>query len=423
MQEKAFMIEMSYEHPVMRQVQFGSLQLPATEYEIRDALQKMRASKDVLAPREYSIYNCEIIPQLNEVRLDSASLDELNFFAKRLISLNEDERNIIKGIATKVIPTDEDEIVSIRDLINMTYGTGIVSVVSNVTNDEQLGEFVIENELQDEIVLVPEGATHLLDKEKIGRIQRAADGGVYVGNLYVCADHFEMPKVYDGITLPEVEPEPWFAFRLLVAEPPQGDEPNVEAAEWITLPMTLKEMREFATRHHVDSITDCVYYDFESSVPQITSEWFTSMEDIKTLNDIAKRMAEMSPEDQVKFKAALEAEKPFGVTLADMEDIASNLDQYEMSTQSDTPGAFFKEYLCKHMDTRFDPEWLDTLMCFREGNELLTKLGACVTEYGVISARGVSLYELVPCNQEQQTDQGEAPSEDPDEDEAMVMKM
>ena len=183
MQEKAFMIEMSYEHPVMRQVQFGSLHLPATEYEIRDALQKMRATKEVLAPREYSIYNCEIIPQLNEVRLESASLDELNFLAKRLISLNEDERNIIKGIATKVIPTDEDEIVSIRDLINMTYGTGIVSVVSNVTNDEQLGEFVIENELQDEIALVPEGATHLLDKEKIGRIQRAADGGVYVGNL------------------------------------------------------------------------------------------------------------------------------------------------------------------------------------------------------------------------------------------------
>ena len=149
MQERAFMIEMSIEHPVMRQVQSGSLELPATEYEIRDALQKMRATRDMLTNREYSIYNCEIVPQLNEIRLDSASLDELNFLAKRLISLNEDERNIIKGIATKVIPTDEDEIVSIRDLINMTYGTGIVSVVSNVTNDEQLGEFVIENELQD----------------------------------------------------------------------------------------------------------------------------------------------------------------------------------------------------------------------------------------------------------------------------------
>lgn len=422
MQERAFMIEMSIEHPVMRQVQSGSLELPATEYEIRDALQKMRATRDMLTNREYSIYNCEIVPQLNEIRLDSASLDELNFLAKRLISLNEDERNIIKGIATKVIPTDEDEIVSIRDLINMTYGTGIVSVVSNVTNDEQLGEFVIENELQDEIALVPEGASHLLDKEKIGRIQRAADGGVYVGNLYVCADHFEMPKVYDGISLPEVEPEPWFAFRLLVAEPPQGDESNEEAAEWISLPMTLKAMREFATRHNVDSITDCVYYGFESSIPQITGECLPSMDDIKTLNDIAKRMAEMSPEDQVKFKAALVAERPYGLTLADMDNIAANLDKYEMTTVSDNAGAFFKEYLLHHLDTRFDPEWLDTLVSFREGNKLLERLGACVTDYGIISVSGGSLFQLMPYNQEQ-TGQEEAPAEAPNEDEGIVMQM
>lgn len=413
---------MSIEHPVMRQVQFGSLELPATEYEIRDALQKMRATRDMLTNREYSIYNCEIVPQLNEIRLDSASLDELNFFAKRLISLNEDERNIIKGIATKVIPIDEDEIVSIRDLINMTYGTGIVSVVSNVTNDEQLGEFVIENELQDEIALVPEGASHLLDKEKIGRIQRAADGGVYVGNLYVCADHFEMPKVYDGISLPKVEPEPWFAFRLLVAEPPQGDESNEEAAEWISLPMTLKAMREFATRHNVDSITDCVYYGFESSIPQITSDCLPSMDDIKTLNDIAKRMAEMSPEDQVKFKAALVAERPYGLTLADMDNIAANLDKYEMTTVSDNAGAFFKEYLLHHLDTRFDPEWLDTLVSFREGNKLLERLGACVTDYGIISASGRTLFQLLPYDQEQ-TGKEEIPAEAPNEDEGMVMQM
>ena len=376
----------------------------------------------MLTNREYSIYNCEIVPQLNEIRLDSASLDELNFFAKRLISLNEDERNIIKGIATKVIPIDEDEIVSIRDLINMTYGTGIVSVVSNVTNDEQLGEFVIENELQDEIALVPEGASHLLDKEKIGRIQRAADGGVYVGNLYVCADHFEMPKVYDGISLPKVEPEPWFAFRLLVAEPPQGDESNEEAAEWISLPMTLKAMREFATRHNVDSITDCVYYGFESSIPQITSDCLPSMDDIKTLNDIAKRMAEMSPEDQVKFKAALVAERPYGLTLADMDNIAANLDKYEMTTVSDNAGAFFKEYLLHHLDTRFDPEWLDTLVSFREGNKLLERLGACVTDYGIISASGRTLFQLLPYDQEQ-TGKEEIPAEAPNEDEGMVMQM
>lgn len=422
MQEKAFMIEMSVEHPVMRQVQFGSLQLPATEYEIRDALQKMRATMDMLKNREYSIYNCEIVPQLNEIRLDSASLDELNFLAKRLVSLNEDERNILKGVATKVIPTDEDEIVSIRDLINMTYGTGTVSVISNVTNDEQLGEFVIENELQDDVASVPENAHYLLDKQRIGQLQRKLDGGVYVGNLYVCADHFEMPKVYDGITLPEVEPEDWFAFRLLVAKPPRGEETTIDSAEWINLPMTNMEMERFSKQHFGIDLSRCVYYDFESSIPQITTDTFTSMEDIGVLNRIARRMAGMSPEEQVKFKAVLEVERKDGITLEGIDHVAGNLHRYEMSAMSDNPGAFFKEYLLHHMNTRFDPEWLDTLVSFREGNKLIDRLGASVTDYGIISSFGGSLFQLVPYNQEQ-TEQSEAPAEDQDEDPGMVMKM
>lgn len=422
MQEKAFMIEMSVEHPIMRQVQFGSLELPATDYEIRDVLQKMRATMDMLEGREFSIYNCEIVPQLNEIRLDYATLDELNFLAKRLVSLNEDERNILKGIATKIIPGKEGEKVSIRDLINMTYGTGVVSVISNVTNDEQLGEFVIENELQDEIALVPEKATHLLDTEKIGRIQRAADGGVFVGNLYVCADHFEMPKVYDGITLPDSEPEEWFAFRLLIAQEPKGSETTIDSAGWIRLPMTEVDMDKFAKQHKGLKVENCVFYDFESSFPQVTKDYFTSMEDFEQLNRLAWRLSFLAPEDQVKFKAALEAEKPYGLTLADIEDIAANLGKYEMTTVSDNPGAFFKEYLLKHLDTRFDPEWLDTLISFREGNELLDRIGATVTDYGIISTRGGSLFQLVPCSQEQ-TDQVETPAEDMDEDEGITLQM
>ena len=422
MQEKAFMIEMEAHNPQMRQVQYTSLELPASDHEIRDALHKLRATREMLAPQEYYIYNCEIFPQLNEVRLDTATLDELNFFAKRLVGLDQDERNILQGIATKFLPTDEDELVSIRDLINMTYGTGVVSVISNVTNDEQLGEFVIETELQDEIALVPKKAIHLLDAEKIGRIQRAADGGVYVGNLYVCADHFEMPKVYDGITLPEAEPVEWYAFRLQIAQPTESNGTSADFTEWITLPLTRINIDSFPMQHNGLKIEDCTLRGFESSVPQITEDCFTSMEDFEQLNKLAWQLTLLAPEEQVKFKAVLEAERPFGLTLADMEDIACNLDKYEMSTVSDSPGAFFKEYLLKHLDTRFDPQWLDNIVSTREGNKLLDRLGATMTDYGVISARDRSLFQLVPVDQEQ-TGQEETPVEDQDEGEGMVMKM
>ena len=62
---------------------------------------------------------------------------------------------------------------------------------------------------------------------------------------------------------------------------------------------------------------------------------------------------------------------------------------------------FFKQYLGHHLDSRFDREWLDMLLTGNEGNRLLEKLGAKVTDYGVISARGRSLYELVPYNEQE----------------------
>ncbi len=144
-------------------------------------------------------------------------------------------------------------------------------------------------------------------------------------------------------------------------------------------------------------IEDCVYYGFESSVPQITAEMFDDMQDFDILNTLAKRMAEMSPAEQVTFKAALSAEQPQNIRGA--VDIAMHLNDYELSYYSDSAASFFKDYLHHFMDSRFDSGWLDTLLTQNEGERLLKRLGAAETPYGVISARGRSLYELVPYNE------------------------
>lgn len=422
MSKIAFKVELENENPFTNGYFYESLPLPATDFQIRDAMHKVRVRSGMLAPNQISVYDCRIIPQLEEARFDSPTLDELNFLAKRLAALDENEVAVMKALVPKYIMADEDELVSLKDLINMTYGLQNVSVLSNVGNDIDLGEFVIETGMQGDVASVPDNATYLLDKAQIGRLQRQMDGGVFVGNLYVCTDHFEMPKVYDGITLPESEPEQWYAFRLLVAEAPKGNETNYDSAEWISLPMQQKQMQEVAARHNARSLGDLVYYDFESSIPQITSEDFASMHDIEMLNDLAKRMAEMSPEEQITFKAALEASREHGINFDDIFNIAHNLHKYEMSTMSDTSDRFFKEYLLTHMDSKFDARWLDTVPCTREGNRLLSKLGATLTDYGVISSWGGSMYKLVPFEQEQ-PEQYESPDEDISEDEGMSLKM
>ena len=422
--KKVMTLELSRENQFSDGYLYRSLELPAQEHEIRDALQQLRQRSADISPDQIAIYNSRYIPQLEDKRFDSPTIDELNFFAKRLAAMDENDMAIMQALCSRYIK-DEDELVSIKDLINMTYGLDSVSVLSNVTNDEQLADFVIENEMQDDVASVPESARYLLDKAKIGKLQREMDGGVYSGKVYVCTDHFEMPKVYDGKTLPESPHEPWFAFKLQVAQAPQNDEPFAEPTAWITLPMTEEAMKEVAKRLNASSLKELVYYEFESSVPQITTDDFTQMLDIEKLNALAFTMAEMSPDEQITFKAALEAERKHGINLDDILNISNNLHRYEMNTNCEGASDFFKQYLLTHMDTKFDDRWLDPLVYRREGSRLLEKLGATVTDYGIISSAGGSLYKLVSYDSDETATEDEVPDEDEDigEDEGMVMSL
>lgn len=117
------------------------------------------------------------------------------------------------------------------------------------------------------------------------------------------------------------------------------------------------------------------------------------------LNGLAEQLPYLSPFDQMKFKAVLTAESP--ADLDGIRDIFANLHQYELSAYVDDDGDFFKDYLEHHLGTGFDRQWLGSLLTRNEGNRLIERLGATNTDYGVISARGGTLYALVPYEEQQ----------------------
>lgn len=392
---KALTIELIHENPVGSNYFYSTLKLPALEHEIRDAYQKARlCSKDDVY--EISIIECQILPEIMFKRLDSPTLDELNFFAKRISSLSEDERLVFSVICPQIIEK-QDEPVSMKDLINCTYGLNEVMMVSAVRNDMELGAFVIENEINEDVAAIPESSLYLLDRGTVGALQRIVDGGVYVNDKYILAGSYELKEIYDGISLPEVVREKWFAFRLEISAPPIDDESKVET-KWITLPISKCEAKEKARELGVRKIEDCVYYAFESSIPQISEDQFNDMKDFYKLNYLAETMPFMSPEEQIKFKAVLEAEKVSSVD--DIIDIQSNLSDYQISVNSDDEQAFFKEYISHHLDIRFDTKWLNNISVRYEGEMLLERLDAKMTDYGVISARHKNLFDLVPFDED-----------------------
>ena len=124
------------------------------------------------------------------------------------------------------------------------------------------------------------------------------------------------PEIYDGKR--SHTGENWYAFRLEIAPPPTEDVSEVEdKAVWITLPMARQAADRIARELGVGSIEECVYLDFESSVPQITAEQFGDMQLFDKLNGLAEKLPYLSPQDQMKFKAS-SAEQPPILTIRDI---------------------------------------------------------------------------------------------------------
>ena len=391
---KIMRLELSTEKALNGGYYYAELLLPAADYELKDAMQRTRAvGKENTV--EVSILECDILPEMQDIRLDTFSLDELNFFAKRLVSLTDEELPVFYAVTDEVFrAADNGGLVSIKDLINSTYGLDTVPVAHNVSNLSELGRFAFENELLSDIDDIPESAIPFLNAEQIGRVQQKNDKGVFAGNYYIPTVHYERPEVYDGVTLPEEEPEN-AAFLLKVGAYPKSTFSDEDPAlHDLRLPADSDEFFNTTEKCGEPEINLCFCYEFYSSIPQITSDMFDSMEEIDELNTLAQRIAAMSEAEQVKFKAVLDAENT--ASIQDALNVAQNLWRYEFTAMPDTADAFFKNYVAENADSRFDSRWLGGLFARNEGERLLGRIGAAVTDYGVISVRNGHLFEPVP---------------------------
>lgn len=387
---------------------FAMLELPAQPHEIQDALQKLRITANRTASPRMEVCSCEILPELTDVRLDSPSIAEINFLAQRLAQLSDSEAIALRGVWKWLEKEGHlEEPVRAMDLINMTYGLDTVMIASNVSNDYELGEFVLNGDLDDDLIQLSDKMVELLDMEAVGRWNRINQAGEFVGNHYAVAGEYQLQHVYDGVNLPAMEVEKPFVFRLQVAESPVNDSTEtMGTAEWISLPIDRDQADRIAQKHNEGCIEDCTFYGFESIIPQITADHYGDMLSFVRLNRLAAEITRMKLSEQVKLKAVLEHEKPR--TLDAVQDVVDHLGEYQMDNRIGDPDSYFKEYLLRHLDARFDARWLDTLQVYSHGVSLMERLGVADTEYGMVSSRGGPLYALVPYQQEQVQEEANA---------------
>ena len=381
-----------------KRVYYSSIELPAKDYEIEDSLQAARANYDenflIGNNIKLEVENSPLLLPLVDKQITARTFDELNFLAKRFSSLTEEEKIVLRAIANKKISDGAwEQSVDVKDLINLTYGLDNVSVIPIARSDEDIGQFVIECDLYPDVAAVPFESRYLLNKAYIGRLHRENEDGVFIDNMYVITGEYEDNEVYDGVTLPEIEEKNDYIFRLKIAKAPEKNPEETEnTAEWINLPIDKTQANEIARKHGEERIEDCVYFDFESAIPQISEENFGDMQDFDALNAVAEEYSKLQQSDRTKYKAILTAAGQF--RMKDALDLIMHSNEYGFAPQYEYPEDYFKEYLKMYLTPQFDRAWLDTLWFRKEGGELQERLGATHTRYGLISARNCSLYTL-----------------------------
>ena len=424
LRQRTIHIESEVKIPGCRETCYASCWFPATEQQMKDFRQRAR-----LHPKyqDYSIriLRCPPVPEIADMRIGDFSLEELNFLAKRLAVLPQPEIIAMKALlqGTGDIPYEKSEPVAIRDLINMTYGVEDLPVIADIYSLRDLGEYVIENELHPEIPEIPKEYRYLLDREKIGEMQRDCDDGVIREGMYVATEEFSMPDVYNGVDIPEEEHDEKVVFRLLIAGTPFEDRDDpTDVGEWISLPIRPAEADAVAQEHGQNHIELCALQDIESAIPALNMNTFNDMMDFRYLNELAGWYLAMSQREQIKYKAVLEAEPKLDAERALQ--LAKELPAYELSYYSLSPQEFFRDYVSHFTDRRFDGQWLDGITEPVAAGELLRKLGATQTAYGVLSAYGCHLFESVPRSDEQaQTADPAEDAVDEEQSEGMEMQM
>lgn len=216
-------IELYNKHPKYNEYFYTELEMPASRYAIHDALQKIRFFKgDTL---EFNISECNEFPEINGKNVDRANLFDLNRFARSLENMEEYQLVTMRAvfIRRQNEGTYRDGIM-MGELINLAYGLNSLPSVKCINNIHELGEFVIENEMNPLLEDLKAETLDLIDRNALGVSQVNTDNGIFIDGYYVATSGYEIrneykenhPKDSDYLTLEKV-------FALEISKAPDDE--------------------------------------------------------------------------------------------------------------------------------------------------------------------------------------------------------
>ena len=357
---------------------YCELELPASPYELLDALDKLQMRPGD-KPRWEFIENTSF--HFLHVHLtDECDLYQLNALATRLGELDSSGRIAFEGLFQQELAKKNGPI-TISTMIDFAYSTDCCLVVEGVCTDTQLGEFYAENGFMPELNELPDSVFRLLDFDKLGEKMRLEDGGILVNRGYV-SPQSDLKQVYDTLILTPRTPD--YVFSLMVGRYPFETNDKPESLVRLKLPATQDDLADALNACGAASWEEAVFEAEDSAVPHILEE--LDCDSIHDLSELALAIKHRQERSELpKLKAVLHAAECHNIHTATF--IAENLDDYiyEASQRS------AEEVGLEELRYATDSESLKILKkhvnLYAYGNDMMELHHSRLTPYGLVERR------------------------------------
>ena len=359
---------------------YAKLELPASPWELWDAMEKVRLQTDDILYMEIEDYFAfeYLSPHLDGLDI---SLNELNDLAAQLAALDEVQGIAFEGLFSMEVQrkvTANGGVITLQDLRDLAVSakTDCYHVV-DAADDAALGRFYAENDFIPELDGVSDAVFPMLDFAGIGRMMRQGENGIFVGSLYVLRDGelTTAPPVQKA--LPE---KPGYLFRLTL-----GLRPDFGGNRTTELDLPASEEALAAAQEQLGTLNweNTVVLNYDGILPNAV--FFADLPtELEAFNEFAKAVQDIPfPEKQLpKLKALLmqfevqDIETAMGLT--------EHLDDYVLTPEISSPQETAIDQLYFMTDDHSAELLISHVNLYAYGCDLIREDNAVLSPYGLL---------------------------------------
>ena len=357
---------------------YAKLDMPASPWEVVDALDKVRLNEGEQLYMEIEDYDAfeYLSPHLDGLDI---SLNELNDLAALLSALDEVQEAAFEGLFSMEVQRKVNAnggVITLQDLRNLAVSakTDCYHVV-DAADDAQLGRFYAENEFIPELDGVSNEVFEMLDFAGIGRMMRCSENGVFVDSLYVLRDGELTTAPPIQKTLPE---KPGYLFRLTL-----GLHPDIGDARTVTLdlPAAEAELLDAQEQLGVEGWEGVTVIDYDGIIPYAADFNDLPME-LEEFNAFTKAARDIPRSEVPKLKALLEQFEVQDIETAML--LTEHLADYILTPGISSSQEAALDQLCFIMDREEAVRLIPYVNLFNYGETVIHADNAALTSYGLL---------------------------------------